>query len=54
MVVNLISSTGERKEIKVGGFRVFNDSKIKKLLNSGWSLASEKDAEIVSKRGIFN
>lgn len=53
MIINLLSPKGEKLSYKMGVFYFLNERKVKKLLKSGWTLESEKDAVIAIKYSLF-
>jgi len=53
MRVNLISPKGEKISVRVSLLFFLNRSKVKAMIEKGYILASEEDANLVSKLGIF-
>ena len=53
MIINLLSPKGEKEAYKIGVFYFLNERKVKKLLKNGWTLESEKDADIVIKSNLL-
>ena len=51
--VNLISPKGEKISVKVSFPFFLNRSKVKLMIEEGYTLESKADADIVSKLGIF-
>lgn len=52
-VVNLLSPKGEKVQIKVSFPFFLNRGKVRDMLREGYTLESERDAELVSKLGLF-
>lgn len=52
-VVNLISPKGEQVTVKVSSFYFFNRNKVKLMIEKGYTLLKEEDADLVIKLGIF-
>lgn len=52
-VVNLVSPKGEQVSVKVSFFYFFNRNKVKLMIENGYTLLKEEDANLVLKLGIF-
>lgn len=52
-VVNLISPKGEQVAVKVSFFYFFNRNKVKIMIEEGYTLLNEEDADLVVKLRIF-
>ena len=53
MIINLLSPKGEKESYKIGTFYFLNERKVKKLLKNGWTLESEKDADMAIKSNLL-
>lgn len=53
MVVNLISPKGERVSVKVSFPFILNRNKVRRMMERGYTLETEADADIVYKLGII-
>lgn len=52
-VVNLISPKGEQVAVKVSIFYFFNRNKVRIMIEEGYTLLNEEDADLVAKLRIF-
>ena len=53
LIVNLVSPKGEQVAVKISFFYFLNRNKVKIMIEEGYTLLNEEDADLVSKLGIF-